>query len=85
MFILGGLSLVIKLYSMTGLFWLKVAAAAYLSSFVIIEFITYFLSRIKKTTGRQEAPRHVTIVEEYLGLKQLLRAFTTFSTSSLLA
>jgi hypothetical protein len=81
-FIFGALPQIIKLYSMTGLLWTKVAGVAYMSSFAVIELLNVAAWKAGRT-GQSPLPRDATVVEDYIGLTSvifsLLFAFHVFA------
>jgi hypothetical protein len=81
-FIFGALPQMIKLYSMTGLLWTKVAGAAYMSSFAVIELLSLVAWK-ERCTGQSQLPRDTTVVEDYIGLtsviSSVLLAFYVFA------
>jgi hypothetical protein len=70
-FIFGALPQMIKLYSMTGLLWTKVAGAAYMSSFAVIELLSLVAWK-GRCAGQSPLPRDTTVVEDYIGLTSVI-------------
>lgn len=69
-FIFGALPQIIKLYSMTGLFWIKAAGWSYLGTFLALEVVNI---AAPQSLGREQLMllRERTLVEEYIGFSSV--------------